>query len=94
MGKHFTCEQFIQIPGICNITVPEDTNSQTFGYYCCETCNTEYDCGDVKKFRMKPKTNRKGCKWVRKKKNKRCKKNFKGLRLSDYCGATCDTCTL
>jgi len=34
----------------------------------------------------------KNCKWVGKKKGRRCKKKWKGQRLADFCPGTCNAC--
>jgi len=88
IGKWWSCEEIILFPEICDIPL----NDKTFRDYCCKACNGDQECGDVKKFYMKPEKKKNSCKWVGKKSKKRCRKRFKGVHLSDFCGSTCDKC--
>mmetsp|Transcript_36333 Transcript_36333/g.84983 ORF Transcript_36333/g.84983 Transcript_36333/m.84983 type:complete len:216 (-) Transcript_36333:155-802(-) len=88
-GKFYTCENFTNARHICEIPVP-GKDSMKFGDYCCNTCKGDKECNDVEDFYLNPKKKKSDCKEVAKK--KRCKKNFKGVMLSDLCKKSCDMC--
>eukprot|EP00534_Pseudo-nitzschia_fraudulenta_P001032 CAMPEP_0201119460 /NCGR_PEP_ID=MMETSP0850-20130426/3605_1 /ASSEMBLY_ACC=CAM_ASM_000622 /TAXON_ID=183588 /ORGANISM="Pseudo-nitzschia fraudulenta, Strain WWA7" /LENGTH=888 /DNA_ID=CAMNT_0047385179 /DNA_START=22 /DNA_END=2688 /DNA_ORIENTATION=- len=78
-------------------------NGKKLRDYCKESCGVcengddddddddDYDCTDDASFRFRNK-NRMDCRWVGRKRSKRCNKIWQGQKLKEYCPASCNTC--
>ena len=64
----------------------DNDNEPTF-----EPTTSSSSCSDDSDFRFRDK-DWKGCSWVAKKSNKRCKKRDQGYRLSEWCPKACGNC--